>query len=473
MLVFEACQAGMLHGDPTMTAASLQNASPHWLPRQPKGALDHIPGDEGLPLVGNTFKLLADPIGFAERMAARYGPVYRSNALGGTGVTLLGPDANELILFDRDKIFSSEQGWGPILNLLFPRGLMLMDFDKHRADRKALSVAFKPEPMRHYAAELDAGIAAAVGGWAGQTLRFYDAVKKLTLDLAATSFLGVPLGAEADKINQAFVDEVQASVSPIRKPWPGTQMRKGVRARAYLVDFFEREIPARRTGTGQDFFSQFCRATDDDGAPLTALAIADHMNFLMMAAHDTITSSATSLVMLLARNPDWQERLREEVAALDPAVPLTEQLDRLVLTEYAFKESLRMMPPVPSIPRRALKDFSFGGFDIPAGTNVGTGIIYTHRMAEHWPDPDRFDPLRFTPEASKGRHRFAWVPFGGGAHMCIGLHFATMQMRLLIAHLLTRYRIEAAAGSGDAWQVFPIPRPKDGLPVTFVPLASP
>ncbi|MCK8457100.1 cytochrome P450 [Sphingomonas faeni] len=455
-----------------MTEALLQNASPHWLPRQPKGALDHIPGDDGLPLFGNTFKMLADPIGFSRGMVARFGPVYRNTALGGTGLMLLGPDANELILFDRDKIFSSEQGWGPILNLLFPRGLMLMDFDKHRADRKALSVAFKPEPMRHYAAELDAGIVAAVGAWGSQTLRFYDAVKKLTLDLAATSFLGVPLGAEADRINQAFVDEVQASVAPIRRPLPGTQMRKGVKARAYLIDFFEREIPARRTGNGQDFFSQFCRATDDDGAPLTALAIADHMNFLMMAAHDTITSSATSLVMLLARNPDWQERLREEVAALDPAVPLTEQLDRLILTEYAFKESLRMMPPVPSIPRRALKAFSFGGYDIPAGTSVGVGITFTHHMAEYWPDPERFDPLRFTPEASKGRHRFAWVPFGGGAHMCIGLHFATMQMRLLIAHLLTRYRIEAAAGSGDAWQVFPIPRPKDGLPVTFVPLAS-
>ncbi len=456
-----------------MSHAMLQNASAHWLPRQRKGALDHIPGNYGLPFVGNTFKLLADPIAFSETMAARYGPVYRNRALGGTGVNLLGPDANELVLFDRDKIFSSEQGWGPVLNLLFPRGLMLMDFDKHRADRKTLSVAFKPEPMRHYATELDAGIEAAIGGWAGQTLRFYDVVKKLTLDLAATSFLGVPLGAEADRINQAFVDEVQASVSPIRKPWPGTQMRKGVKARAYLVDFFEREIPARRIGDGQDFFSQFCRATDDDGAPLTALAIADHMNFLMMAAHDTITSSATSLVMLLARNPEWQERLREEVAALDTALPLTEQLDRLILTEYAFKESLRMMPPVPSIPRRALKDFSFGGYDIPAGTSVGTAITYTHRMPEYWPDPERFDPLRFTPEASKGRHRFAWVPFGGGAHMCIGLHFATMQMRLLIAHLLARYRIEAAAGSGDAWQVFPIPRPKDGLPATFVPLATP
>ena len=191
-----------------MTEALLQNASPHWLPRQPKGALDHIPGDDGLPLFGNTFKMLADPIGFSRGMVARFGPVYRNTALGGTGLMLLGPDANELILFDRDKIFSSEQGWGPILNLLFPRGLMLMDFDKHRADRKTLSVAFKPEPMRHYATELDAGIETAVGRWSGETLRFYDAVKTLTLDLAATSFLGVPLGAEADKINQAFVDEV-------------------------------------------------------------------------------------------------------------------------------------------------------------------------------------------------------------------------------------------------------------------------
>ncbi len=450
-----------------MALAHTLEANPHWLPRTPRAALDHVPGDDGLPLVGNTFRLLADPVGFTERMALAHGPVYRSTGLGGTGLTLLGPDANELVLFDRDKIFSSEQGWGPILNLLFPRGLMLMDFEKHRADRKTLSVAFKPEPMRHYATELDAGIAERVDTWSGQTLKFYDAIKTLTLDLAATSFFGVALGAEADRINQAFVDEVQASVTPIRKPWPGTQMRKGVKARAYLIDYFEREIPVRRNGTGQDFFSQFCRAVDDDGQPLSASAIADHMNFLMMAAHDTITSSATSMVMLLARNPEWQDRLRTEIATLDPAVPLTEQLDRLLLTDYAFKESLRMMPPVPSIPRRALKAFSFGGYDIPAGTNVGVSITYTHRMAEHWPDPDRFDPMRFTPEASKGRHRFAWVPFGGGAHMCLGLHFATMQMRLLIVHLLSRYRIEAQPGSGDAWQVFPIPRPKDGLPVTF------
>ena len=455
-----------------MPHAHTIEANPHWLPLNPARSIAGIPGENGLPFFGNTFKMLKDPFGFTQRMVATYGSVYRNNAFGGPSVIMLGPDANELVLFDRDKIFSSEQGWGPVLNLLFPRGLMLMDFEHHRADRKVMSVAFKPEPMRHYAEQLNAGIAARVSEWAGKELRFYDAVKALSLDLAATSFLGVPLGAEADRINKAFVDEVQASIAPIRSPLPGTAMRKGVKARAYLIDLFEREIPARRTGTGEDFFSIFCRAVGDDGQPLGAAAIADHMNFLMMAAHDTITSSATSLIMLLARHQDWQERLREEVASLGlnkDEVPHG-KLDQLVLTEYAFKEALRLMPPVPTIPRRALKDFSFGGYDIPAGTFVGVNPAYTHHMAEHWPDPETFDPMRFSPEASRGRHRFAWVPFGGGAHMCIGLHFATMQIRILVAHLLQRYRIEIAPGSGDAWQVFPIPRPRDGLPVTFKPL---
>jgi len=446
--------------------------NPHWLPLNPTRKLRTIPGERGWPFVGNTLRVLKDPQAFARRMVARYGPVYRNNAFGGDSVILIGPEANELVLFDKDKNFSSEQGWGPVLNLVFPRGLMLMDFEKHRADRKTLSVAFKPEPMKHYAEQLDAGIARQVGGWANRPMRFYNEVKALSLDLAATSFLGVPLGPEAATINRAFVDEVQASISAIRTPLPGTSMRRGMKAREYLVEFFKREIPARRDGEGQDFFSQFCRATDEAGEPLAADAIVDHMNFLMMAAHDTITSSATSLVMLLGRNAEWQERLRGEMLSLgsnDGGVPHS-QLDRLVLTEYAFKEALRLVPPVPSIPRRALRDFSFGGYHIPAGSFVGVNPAYTHHMPEHWPDPETFDPMRFSPERSKGRHRFAWVPFGGGAHMCIGLHFATMQIRILMAHLLRRYRIELDEGAGEEWQAFPIPRPRDGLPLRFVPI---
>lgn len=457
-----------------MALAHTFEANPHWLPRQPGKLLDHVPGEDGWPFVGNTLKLLSDPGKFGRRMVATYGRVYRNNAFGGRNIALVGADANELVLFDRERIFSSEQGWGPMLNLVFPRGLMLMDFDHHRADRKLLSVAFKPEPMRHYAVELNQGIAARVAQWSGKPIRFYDAIKQLSLDLAATSFLGVALGEEATRINQAFVDEVQATVAPIRVPLPGTAMRKGVKAREYLIAWFKREIPKRRAGSnhvgGMDFFSQFCRVTDDDGRPLSDDAIADHMNFLMMAAHDTITSSATSLAMLLGRHQEWQERLREEIRGAGGDTLDYGDLDKLVLTDYAFREALRMVPPVPSLPRRALKDFEFGGYRIPAGTQVGISPALTHKMAEYWPEPERFDPMRFTPEVSRTRHKYAWVPFGGGAHMCIGLHFATMQIRILMFHLLRGHRIDLVEGSGAEWQAWPIPRPKDGLPLRFAPL---
>ncbi|MBY0521065.1 MAG: cytochrome P450, partial [Sphingomonas sp.] len=287
------------------------------------------------------------------------------------------------------------------------------------------------------------------------------------------SFLGMELGPEATKINQAFVDEVQASITPIRIPLPGSQMRKGTQARAYLIDLFKREIPKRRAGDGQDFFSHFCRATDETGQPLSDDAIADHMNFLMMAAHDTITSSATTLIMLLGRHTEWQDRLRDEVMALglnDDDGLAHGQLDRLTLTDYAFREALRIMPPVPSLPRRALRDFEFAGYTIPAGTSVGVSPAYTHHMAEHWPEPEKFDPMRFAPEVVRARHKYAWVPFGGGAHMCLGLHFAEMQTRILVAQLLRRYRIELDEGAGAQWQAWPIPRPKDGLPLRFVPI---
>ena len=446
-----------------MALAHTAAANPHWLPITSNAAFRDLPGETGWPVIGNTLKMLRDPIAFGERMRRTYGPVYRNNAFGQVNVILVGPDANELVLIDRERLFSSEQGWGRLLNLLFPRGLMLMDFDAHRSERRTLGVAFKPEPMRYYAHRLDQGIARAVAHWAdGGPFRFYDAIKALSLDLAADCFLGMELGGQAAAVNQAFVDEVQASVAPVRRPWRGTLMRRGVAGRRFLVEMFRREVPKRRDAGGQDFFSHFCRATGEDGRPLSADAIADHMNFLMMAAHDTITSSATSLVMLLGRNPDWQERLAAEIAGVDAPA---DGLDRLVETEWAFKEALRLVPPVPSLPRRALRAFSFGGFDIPAGAQVGLNVAATHHDPAQWPEPERFDPLRFTPEAARGRHRFAWVPFGGGAHMCLGLHFATMQVRLLAWHLLRGHRIALDAGAGERWQYFPIPRPRDGLPM--------
>ncbi|MGJ4968934.1 MULTISPECIES: cytochrome P450 [unclassified Bradyrhizobium] len=436
-----------------------------------RNSLTHIPGDEGWPIIGKTFETLADPKGHVERNARKYGPVYRTHMFGEVNVVLLGPEANELVLFDQAKLFSSAHGWGHILNLLFPRGLMLLDFDEHRMHRKALSVAFKAGPMKSYLAGLDRGIAARIAQWKANPgeMLFYPAIKQLTLDLAATSFLGTEIGPEVDAINRAFVDMVAASVAPIRRPLPGTQMARGVKGRQRIVAYFSEQIPLRRAkADGDDLFSHLCRATDDHGALLSTQDIVDHMSFLMMAAHDTLTSSLTSFVAQLAAHPQWQQKLRDEVTSLGLAKdePMTsEHLEKMKLTEMAFQETLRLMPPVPSLPRRPIRDFTFKGYAIPAGTGVGINPMYTHHMPEIWPEPERFDPMRFTDEAQRGRHRFAWVPFGGGAHMCLGLHFAYMQVKCFARHFLANLEVSFAPGYQPNWQVWPIPKPRDGLKV--------
>jgi cytochrome P450 len=441
-----------------------------------RASLAHIPGNEGWPVIGRTLAVLADPKGEVERMAAKYGLVYRSRVLGETSVSVLGPEANEFVLFDQSKLFSSTYGWGTILGRLFPRGLMLLDFDEHRLHRRALSVAFKSGPMKSYLAALDAGISERVTRWRQQPgpMLFYPAMKQLTLDLAATSFLGAGIGPEVDAITRAFVDMVAASVAPIRQPWPGTQMARGVKGRARIVAYFSEQIPIRRANHGEDLFSQLCRATHEDGALLSTQDIVDHMSFLVMAAHDTLTSSLTSLVAALAANPEWQRKLRDEVTALGVGVgqPTSfDNLEAMPLTEMAFKEAMRMKPPVPSIPRRATRDFSFKGYAIPAGTMVGINPLFTHNMPEIWPDPDQFDPMRFTEEAQRSRHRFAWVPFGGGAHMCIGLHFAYMQAKCFARHFLQNLEVSLEPGYTPQWQMWPIPKPKDGLRVTLKPVS--
>lgn len=441
-----------------------------------RAALAHIPGDEGWPLIGRTLNVLADPKGEVERMSQRFGHIYRSRVLGETSVSLLGPDANEMILMDQTKLFSSTHGWESILGLLFPRGLMLLDFDEHRLHRRALSFAFKSGPMKSYLAQLDSGIAARMAQWRakpGPTL-FYPAMKQLTLDLAATSFLGTEIGPDVDKVTRAFIDMVAASVAPIRQPWPGTQMARGVKGREVIVAYFSEQIPIRRAKGGDDLFSQLCQATHEDGALLSTQDIVDHMSFLVMAAHDTLTSSLTQFVSMLAANPQWQQKLRDEVMALglkDGEPMPFEKLEAMPLTEMAFKEAMRMKPPVPSIPRRAMRDFTFKGYDIPAGTLVGMNPLFTHHMKEHWSDPEAFDPLRFTDEATRARHRFAWVPFSGGAHMCLGLHFAYMQAKCFTLHFLRSLDVAIEPGYQPDWQMWPIPKPKDGLQVTLTPRA--
>jgi cytochrome P450 len=461
-----------------MTAIALDSA-PVATPRiaqPPLESLAHIPGTEGWPVVGSTLAQLADPKGLAERFAARFGPVHRMRSFGFRTITLLGPEANEFVLLDQAKIFSSAHSLNMMLEPLFPRGLALLDFDEHRLHRKALAVAFKMGPMKSYLASLNRGIAGAIAAWKSDSrdMFFYPAIKRLTLDLAAASFLGAELGPEVAELKRAFADMEAAVIALVRKPIPGTKMARGVKGRAFMVDYLGRQIEARRAGDGADIFTQLCKATTDDGALLAPQQIVDHMSFLMSAAHDSLSSSLSAFVWFLSANPEWQGRLRAEIQSLGlgKGEPLPyERLDDLPLTEMAYKESLRLIPPAPGVSRCAMRDTEFAGYRLPAGSRININILFTHHMPEVWPEPEKFDPLRFTEEASRGRHKFAFVPFGGGAHMCLGLHFAYMQAKCFAYHFLSATNVSVAPGYKPDWKPWPLSRPRDGLRVRLNPLA--
>ena len=430
--------------------------------------ISHIPGTDGLPIIGTTLAHLRDQVGLANRMQARHGPVFRLRSFGARSVVLLGADANEMILLDKERNFSSMLGWEPLLGHAFSRGLMLLDFDEHRLHRRVLTGAFKAPAMQFYLGTLNELTAKALRQWPQDRFEFYPHVKELTLNLAAAVFLGLPFGAETADINAAFVDTVRAIAGIVRAPLPGTLMAKGIAGRARLEAFFRAEIPRRRQNPGADMLSQICRADPEDGFVLSDQDIINHMIFLMMAAHDTTTSALTALVQQLAEHPAWQQRLREEIRASGgPDGPSFDDLGKLTLMENAFKEAMRLHAPVPSILRRALRDCSWAGHEIPAGAGVAIMPSHTHVMPDYWDEPLRFDPDRFLPAAVAQRHKFAWFPFSGGAHMCLGLHFAYMMAKVVMFHLLRTQEILPQSRGPVAWITLPIPKPRNRLPVSL------
>ncbi len=447
--------------------------APHKGGRPPRHPLAHIPSTGDLPLVSEA-RFLSNTLAFAQRVEARCGPVSRGWWMFRQSVYLMSAESNELVLFDREGRFSARKGWERVLAELFPRGLMLRDGQDHRWHRRLMLPAFRKEALARYLQSMHPRVDAAVASWSGQAeMAFYPAIKRLTLAIAADLFMGAQLDSEIEQISSDFTDLVAASVAVIRVPVLGRTYARGVQARARLARFVRERIAARRSGEGTDLFTQMCQASDEQGQRYSDEEIVDHLIFLMMAAHDTTTSAITTMVYALARHPEWQERLRAEarasVAAMQAAgrnAITLEDLASMTQTEWVFKEALRLYQPLPTIARRAIADVEIHGFHIPAGTPVAVFPIQVHRSPLWWSAPEQFDPERFSPaRAEQRRHPFAWAPFGGGAHMCLGLHFAEMQVKAVLLSMLDRMQWSVPAGYTPRYAFAPIAKPRDGLPI--------
>ncbi|HSJ98133.1 MAG TPA: cytochrome P450, partial [Myxococcota bacterium] len=253
-----------------------------------------------------------------QRFHARYGNAVLHRAGPFRMVHLFGPDANRLVLLDREQIFSSRKPWTAIMGRIFPNGLLLRDGEEHKHHRKIMHEAFKRPALREYAERMNPMIEAGLSTWGedgGRRLAFHS-YKELTLDIAASIFVGIDLGPETTRMNRVFEDLVAASMSRVRLPLPGLEFHRGLKGREYLIRSFRDLLPKKRADHGQDMFSRLCHSQTETGERFSDSDVIDHMIFLMMAAHDTTTSTLTSMTYELARHPEWQERIRDEARAL-------------------------------------------------------------------------------------------------------------------------------------------------------------
>lgn len=443
-------------------------SAPRALAALPPGSgLKPVMGDYGPPGIGHIVSMLADPLTFSRRRMRRYGPVQWTGGFGRRIVGVSSPEAVEELVLDRKHVFSAQQGYEFLIGPFFRGGILLRDFDEHSYHRRILQQAFTRPRLIGYLDLTTPRIVRAVDGWRpGRDFPLYDHVKQLLLEQATVVFAGAELGPEGTRLAHAFEDAVRGGQAAIRTNMPGGVWNRGLRGRQTLEEYFRREVPAKRAGEGDDLFSVLCRATTEDGESFSDADIVDHMIFTMMAAHDTSTNAISMLAYELARHPRWQERLREESRALGKSTLDYGDADRLIGLDMAFRETLRMYAPVGQIVRQAISDTEICGYFIPAGTLIIAGAFTMMRAEQNWHDPDVFDPERFDPQRAEDKsHRYAWPPFGGGAHKCIGRYFGGMTVKAVLHRMLLEYRWSVPAGYEVPLVAGTGPKPADGLPI--------
>ena len=424
-----------------------------------------------MPLVGSALPMVSDLLNTTRQRVNRYGDISRIRLGPERGLLVVGSDSYRQIFTDTQQRFSARFGYLNQLGRFYEGGLLLRDADDHKAQRRILQQAFKFTTMRDYVPRIERTLQTHIATWpgTGSTFHFYNYIKQALLDVASEIFLGIPAEDQrADFVASAFLDIASGLGSVL--PWdlPGTPIRRGLRGRDRLHKYLQENLLNKRKQGAADMFSLLANARTDEGATFTDQEVIQHVAFLLFAAHDTTTSLLSHSAMYLGLYPEYQSRLREEYARLAKNQLDWDSLDAMPSTQGFLDEVLRLHPPVPLMVRRTTTDIELGGYAIPAHTDLFMPSAYNQRDDRYWHAPDDFDPERFNDErAEHKQHSFCFHPFGGGAHKCIGMHFAYMIGKVCLFHLLRESVLELPSNFKPKLAWIPIPRPVNGPPITL------
>lgn len=435
--------------------------------------LQGLPGDQGAFLLGHLpqFGKLG-AFKFGMQRFREHGPVFRYRLLNQNFVGMVGPEANQLVFRDQQQNFSVRLGYA-FIGELNVGSLLGTDFDSHLRDRRFIQHAFKREAMQDHLQKMNPRIREALQGWEpASNFKFLPQIKSVILNIAATSFMGRPLDEHTQRLNQLLDTNMAGLVTPLKFPIPFGTYSRALTAGNRLQQFLRDMIPAKRQEASNDMFCLVSKAQNEDGSyQFSEDEVVAHMHLMMAGGYDTTISILSTLVCLLAKYPEWQDRVRQECLDLSTDELEFDDLGKLPSLDMFYNETLRMLP-TPPMPRRALREFEFNGQTIPANSQIHLYTNVVHFLPDLWDNPETFDPERFSAErAEHKRKTMQFAPFGGGAHACIGMHFSTMQVKTFFFHLLRHYRLSAPPESQITYVFQPNPRPSASFPLTISALA--
>ncbi len=409
------------------------------------------PGPAGLPLVGNTVQFVRDPFAFYERCREEFdADVVHYRIAGTDGYMLTHPDDIQTVLVERDRDFVKGTVVEQSIGAIAPTGLISTSGEEWQRDRNLIQPAFYRERIETHApmmAEYASGFADGLPP--GEPVRIDDRLKGLTLDVLAKTLLDVDvrdrqtaIGHASDTIAERFDTSGFSAYLPLWVPTPAN-----LRCKRAVRDFFDAvdEIIAERQAEDaerDDLLSLLLEREYPDGTTMEPRRVRDQLMTFLFAGHETTALTLTYAIFLLATNPEKQTRVHEELDAVCDGRPTGDDLADLDYLERVVQEALRLYPPAFVVFREPTVDVELGGYTIPAGSTLSLPQWNVHRDERWYDDPETFRPDRWTDEFEDDLPEYAYYPFGGGPRHCIGMRFATMEAKLILATLCQRFQFD-------------------------------
>lgn len=420
-------------------------------------------------------RLNADTIGMMEQFRSEFGTTFTINAGDSPLIVFSEPSHIQEIVLTQASKFNKASSYKDAkqgLARFMGNGLVTSDGEFWKRQRKMVAPAMHAKRIASYADAMTDITAAQIDQWKPGTR--IDVAKEMmttTLRIIAKTGFNVDVSNEQVHLIERAVEGVEgvAGGFQILPTWLPTPTELKARRGLVDLDTLIYGIIDERRKSGEDrgdLLSMLLLTEDDQGQRMTDREARDEAVTMFLAGHETTSNALAWTFYLLSLNPDVEAKLHAELdSVLGGRLPTVADLPALKYTDMVIKESMRIRPPVWGFSRENTEPVQIGEYFLPKGSDVNVTTWLTHHDERFFPEPNRFDPERFTSENEAKIPRYAYLPFGGGARICIGNSFASMEARLLLATIASRYTLRLSPGQKVEMSALITLIPKGGLPM--------